>query len=156
MGDGDRLVEQRLRAGKPHGEVRAVLLHLREEVLPAIARAREIPLLHHAAEVCDAVFNRLDAAIASGIEHQFGGARELGGLRGSQAKIHLEGDPSLRVLGTRVAAEIVLAGGEKNRWSFTGGAVVERSLPRGRLPCERAPAHCGRALRGLPRRWPRR
>jgi len=28
-----------------------------------------------------------------------------------------------------VAAEIVLACGEKDRWSFKGGAVVERSLP---------------------------
>src|SRR5665213_44743 len=129
MGDGDRFGEQRLRAGKPHREVGAVLLHLREELLPAMAHTGEMPLLHYAAEVCDAALNRLDTAIASGIEHQLGGARELGGLRGREAKIHLEGDPSLRVQRTRVAAEIVLACGEKDRWSFTGGAVVERSLP---------------------------
>ena len=129
MGDGDRLVEQRLRTGKPHREVWTVLLHLREEVLPAIAHTCEIPLLHHAAEVCNAALNRLDTTIASGIEHELRGALELSGLRGRQAKIRLEGDPSIRVLGTRVAAEIVLACGEKDRWSFTGGAVVERSLP---------------------------
>jgi hypothetical protein len=86
-----------LRAGKPHREVRTVLLHLREKILPAIARACEIPLLHHPAKVCNAAFNRLDTTIASGIEHQLRGAREFSGLRGRQAKIHLEGDPSLRV-----------------------------------------------------------
>ncbi len=42
MGDGDRLGEQRLRAGKPHREVWTVLLHLREEVLPAITHTCEI------------------------------------------------------------------------------------------------------------------
>ena len=156
MGDGDRLGEQRLRAGKPHREVWTVLLHLREEILPAIARACEIPLLHHPAEVCNAAFNRLDTAIASGIEHQLRGARELSGLRGRQTKIHLEGDPSLRVLRTRVAAEIVLACGEKDSWSFTRGAVVERSLPHVACRATRAPAHCDRALRGLLRRWLRR
>ena len=129
MGDGDRLGEQRLRTGKPHREVWTVLLHLRKEVLPAMTRTCEIPLLHHAAEVCNAAFHRLDTAIASGIEHQLRGARKLSGLRGRQAKIHLEGDPLLWVLRTRVAAEIVLACGQKDRWGFTGGAVVERSLP---------------------------
>ena len=129
MSDGDRLGEQRLRTGKPHREVWTVLLHLREEVLPAMAHTRKIPLLHHPAEICNAVFNRLDTTIASGIEHQLRGARELCGLRGRQTKIHLEGDPSLRVLRARVAAKIVLACGEKGRWSFAGGAVVERSLP---------------------------
>ena len=94
-----------------------------------MTRTCEIPLLHHAAEVCNAAFHRLDTAIASGIEHQLRGARQLSGLRGRQAKIHLEGDPSLWVLRTRVAAEIVLACGEKDGWSFIGGAVVERSLP---------------------------
>src|SRR4029077_14190302 len=94
MGDGDRFGEQRLRAGKPHCEVWTVLLHLREEVLPAMTHPCEMPLLHHAAEVCNAAFNRLDTTIAPWIEHQLRGAHELGGLRRSQAKIHLEGDPS--------------------------------------------------------------
>ena len=35
----------------------------------------------------------------------------------------------LRVLRASVAAQIVLARGEKGGWSFVGGAVVERSLP---------------------------
>src|ERR1700691_4569845 len=50
MGDGDWLGEQRLRTGKPCCEVWTVPLHLRKEVLPAMTRTREIPLLHHAAE----------------------------------------------------------------------------------------------------------
>ena len=82
MGNGDRLSEQRLSAGKPHSEVWTVLLHLRKEVLPAMTRTREMPLLHHAAQVCNAAFHWLDTAIASGIEHQLRGARQLRGLRG--------------------------------------------------------------------------
>ena len=35
----------------------------------------------------------------------------------------------MRVLRATVAAQIVLARGEKGGWSFVGGAVVERSLP---------------------------
>src|ERR1700677_3633514 len=70
MCDGDRLVQQRLSARQPHGEVRAVLLHLREEMIPAIAHARKIPLLDHPAEVRNAALNRLNPAIASGIQHQ--------------------------------------------------------------------------------------
>ena len=74
MGDSDRLGEQRFRAGKPHCKVWTVLLHLREEALPTEAHTRKIPLLHHAAEVCNAALNRLDTAVASGIEHQLRGA----------------------------------------------------------------------------------
>ena len=129
MSDGDRLGEQSLRTGKPHGEVRAVLLHLRKKILPAIARACKIPLLHYPAKICNAAFNRLDTTVASGIEDQFRGAREFGGLRGRQTIIRFEGDPSLRILGTRVAAEIVFACGEKDRWSFTGVAVIETGSP---------------------------
>ena len=81
MGDGDRLGEQWHRTGKPHSEVWAVLLDLRDEVLPAMARTCEMPLLHHAAEICNAAFNRLDTTIAPGIEHQLRGASELSGLR---------------------------------------------------------------------------
>ncbi len=129
MGDGDWPGEQRLRTGKPHREVWTVLLHLREEVLPAMTRTCEMPLLHHAAKVCNAAFHRLDTTIASGIEHQLRGALQLSSLRGRQAKIYLEGDPSLWILRTHVAAEIMLACGEKDRWSFIGSTVVERSLP---------------------------
>ena len=82
MGDGDRLGQQRLRAGKPHGKVWTVLLHLREEVLPAMSDPCKIPLLHHAAQVCNAAFDRLDTAIAARIEHQLRRARKLRGLRG--------------------------------------------------------------------------
>src|SRR6202034_11739 len=70
MSDRDRLGQQRLRAGQPHREMWTVPLHLLEEILPSIARACQMPLLHHPAEVCNAALNRLDAAIASGIEHQ--------------------------------------------------------------------------------------
>jgi hypothetical protein len=35
----------------------------------------------------------------------------------------------VRVLRATVAAQIVLAGGEKGGWSFVCGAVVERSPP---------------------------
>src|SRR5271154_7201835 len=127
MGDGDWPGEQRLRTGQPHREVWTVLLHLRQEVLPAMTNTCEMPLLHHAAEVCNAAFHRLDTPIASGIEHQLRGALQLSSLRGRQAKIHLEGDPSLWVLRTHVAAEIMLACSEKDRWSLIGGTVVERS-----------------------------
>src|SRR5277367_3849314 len=129
MGDGDWPGQQRLSTGQSHREVWTVPLHLCEEVLPAMPRTREMPLLHHPAEVRNAAFYRLDTTIASGIEHQLRGALQLSGLRGSQAKIHLEGDPSLWVLRTHVAAEIMLACGEKDRWSFIGSTVVERSLP---------------------------
>src|ERR1700735_408671 len=102
MGDGDRLGEHCLRTGKPHREVWTVLLYLREEVLPAMTCTCEVPLLYHAAEVCNIAFHRLDTSIASGIEHQLRGALEFSGLRGGQAKIHLESDPSLWVLRTNV------------------------------------------------------
>src|SRR6202142_4292529 len=94
-----------------------------------MTRACEILLLDHPAKVCNAAFDRLDTTIASGIEHQLRGALQLSSLRGCQAKIHLEGDPSLWVLRTHVAAEIVLACGEHDRWSFIGATVVQRSLP---------------------------
>ena len=67
--------------------------------------------------------------IAAGIEHQLRGALEFSSLRGRKAKVHLEGDPPLWVLWTRVAAKIMLARGEKDRGGFIGGTVVERSLP---------------------------
>ena len=104
-------VEQRLRTRKPHREMRTVALHPFQEALPAMTHVRQIRLLHHAAEVSNAAFNRLDTAVAPGIKHQLRGARKLGGLRRRKAKIHLEGDPSLRVLRSRMTAEIVLAGG---------------------------------------------
>ena len=53
----------------------------------------------------------------------------LGRLRARQAKIHLEAHPSLRIFRARVAPQIVLAGREKDRWSLTSAAVVERGLP---------------------------
>src|ERR1039458_6441677 len=106
-----------------------VLLHLRKQVFPSMTRLREVPLLYHPAEVRIAIFNRLNAAIASGIEHQLRGARQLSGLRARQAEIHLEADPSVRIFRSRVAAQIMLAGREKDRWSFIGAAVVESSLP---------------------------
>src|SRR5579871_4300241 len=56
--------------------------------------------------------------------------RERSGLGVREAVIHLESDPSLRVLGTRVAAKIVFACGEKDGWSFAECAVVEHRLPR--------------------------
>ena len=128
VGDGDGPGEQGFSAGEPQGEVRAVLLHLCEEVLPAMAFTREIALLHDAAKIGKAVFHGLDAAVAAGIEHQFGGAGELGGLREGEAKVHLECDPSLRVCRAREAAQVVLAGGEEDGCSFKGGAVIE-ALP---------------------------
>src|SRR5580698_6420898 len=130
MRDRDRLRKQRLRTGESHREMWTVPLHLREEFLPAVARACQMPLLHHPAEVCSAALNRLDSAIATGIEHQLRRVRQLSGLRVRQPKIHLESDPSLRILGTRMAAEIVLACCEKDRCSLTRRSVVERSLPR--------------------------
>src|ERR1700739_4893730 len=107
MGDSNWLGEQRLSTGKPHREVWTVLLHLREEVFPAMTCTCEMPLLHHAAEVCNTAFNRLDTTIASGIKHQLRGALQLRSLLGRQAEIHLEGNPSLWILRTRVAAEIM-------------------------------------------------
>jgi hypothetical protein len=134
MSDGDRFVEQRLRTVKPHREVGTVLLHLREKALPAKTRTCKIPPLHHTAEIRNAVFHRLDTTVASGIERQLGGVRQLSGLGGRQPVIHLEADPLVRVLRATVAAQIVFARGEKGGWSFVCGAVVERSLPevRGR------------------------
>src|ERR1700684_1394955 len=134
MSDDDRFVEQRLRTVKPHCEVGTILLHLRKEALPAKTRTRKIPAFPHQAEIGNAVFHRLDTTVASGIEHQLGGVRQVSGLGGRQPIIHLEGDPLVRVLWASVAAQIVLARGEKGGWSFVCCAVVERSLPevRGR------------------------
>ncbi len=67
-----------------------------------MTHAREVLLLDHPAEVRIAVFNGLNAAIASGIEHQLRGARQLSRLRARQAVIHLEADPSLRIFWSRV------------------------------------------------------
>src|ERR1700678_4848945 len=113
-----------------------VLLHLRKEALPAKTCTCKIPPLHHTAEIRNAVFHRLDATVASGIEHQLGGVPQVSGLGGRQSVIHLEGDPLVRVLRATVAAQIVLARGEKDGWSFVCSAVVERSLPEvaGRAP----------------------
>ena len=94
-----------------------------------MAHTCEMPLLHHATEICDAAFDWLYTAVPSWIQHQLGSARQLGRLRGMEPKIHLERDPLLRVPGARVAAEIVLAGGEKNGCCVTQRAVIERSLP---------------------------
>src|SRR5579863_8394780 len=113
MCNRDRLVQQRLSAFKPHRQVWTILLHLRDKALPVIARSREILLLHHPAKVRNATFHRLNAPIASGIEHQFRGARQLSRLPGRKAVIHLEGHPSLRVFWPWMAAKIVLAAGEK-------------------------------------------
>src|SRR5579871_726580 len=129
MSDGDRLIEQRLRSVKPHREVGTVLLHLRKEALPAETCTCKIPPLHHTAEIRNAVFHRLNTTVASGIERQFGGVRQLSALGGRQSVIHLEGDPLVRVLRAAVATQIVLARGEKGGWSFECGAIVERSLP---------------------------
>jgi len=129
MGDGDGPGKQRLGTGQPHGEVRTVPLHPREEALPVIAGARQIPALHHATEVGDAVFHWLDTTVASGIQHELRGAGQLSGLRGSEAVIHFEGDPLLRITGAGVAAEIVFTGGEKGGGGFAGGAVIESSSP---------------------------
>ena len=129
MSDGDRLVEQRLRTGKPHRQVGTILLHLLEELIPPITKRCQIPLLHHPAQVRNAALNRLDSTIASRIKHQLRGARQLRGLPRSQAKIHFEGYPSLRVLRTRITAQILLSCGEKCRCSFKCGAVIERSPP---------------------------
>src|SRR6202044_3968213 len=129
MSDGDRFVEQRLRTVKPHREVGTVLLHLRKEAIPAKARTCKISPLHHTAKIRNAVFDRLDTTVASGIERQLGGVRQVSGLGGRQSVIHLESDPLVRVLRATVAAQIVLARGEKSGWGFVCGAVVERSLP---------------------------
>ena len=117
------------RTVKPHREVGTVPLHLCKETLPAKTRTCKIPPLHHAAEVRNAVFHRLDATVASGIESQLRGVRKVGGLGGRQLEIHLEGDPLVGVLGTAVAAQVVLTRGEKGGLSFIRGAVVERGLP---------------------------
>src|SRR5580658_8771198 len=134
MSDRDRFVEQRLRTFKPHREVGTVLLHLCEKAIPAKTRACKIPPLHHTAEICHAVFHRLDTAVASGIEGQLGGFAQVSGLGGRQSVIHLEADPLLRVLRATVAAQIVLACSKKGGWSLIYGAVVDLSLPevRGR------------------------
>ncbi len=129
MSDDDRFVEQRFRTIKPHCEVGTVLLHLRKEALPAKTRMCKIPPFHDQAEIRNAIFHRLDTTVASGIEHQLGGVRQVSGLGGRQPIIHLEGDPLVRILRATVAAQIVLARGEKGGWSFVCGAVVERSLP---------------------------
>src|SRR5580658_5828654 len=129
MRDCDRFVQQRLCTSKPHREVGTVLLHLRKEALPAKPRTCKIPPLHHTAEICNAVFHRLDTTVASGIERQLGGVRQVSGLGGRQSVIHLESDPLVRVLRATVAAQVVLARGEKGGWSFVCGAVVERSPP---------------------------
>src|SRR3984885_15013275 len=136
MGDGDRFVEQRLRPVKPHREMGTVLLHPRKEALPAKTPTCKIPPLHHTAEIRNAVFHRLDTTVASGIERQLGGVRQVSGLRFRQSVIHLEGDPLVRVLRATVAAQIVLARGEKGGWSFVCGAVIESGLPE---VCGRAP-----------------
>src|SRR5665213_1292107 len=68
MSDGDRFVEQRLRTAKSHRQVGTVLLHLREEALPAKTRTCKIAPLHHTAEIRNAVFHRLNTTVASGIE----------------------------------------------------------------------------------------
>src|ERR1700723_489891 len=129
MSDGDRFVEQRLRTVKPHREVGTILLHLRKEALPAKTRTCKISPLHHTAEIRDAVFHRLDTTVASGIERQLGGVRQVSGLGCGQSVIHFEADPLVRVLRTTVAAQIVFARGKKGGWSLACGAVVERSLP---------------------------
>src|SRR5580700_11262137 len=110
--------EQRLRTVKPHREVGTVLLHLRKEALPAKTRTCKILPLHHAAEIRNAVFHRLDTTVASGIERQLGGVRQVSGLGGRQSVIHLEGDPLVRVLRAAMAAQVMLARGEKGGGSF--------------------------------------
>src|SRR6202453_21444 len=129
MSDGDRFVEQRLGTVKPHREVGTILLHLRKEALPAKTRTCKISPLHHTAEIRNAVFHGLDTTVASGIERQLGGVRQVSGLGGTQSGIPLEADPLVRVLRATVAAQIVFARGEKGGWSFISGAVVERRLP---------------------------
>src|SRR5580692_2473778 len=129
MSDDDRFVEQWLRTVKPHREVGTILLHLCKEALPAKTRTCKIPPFHHQAEIRNAVFHRLDTTVAAGIEHQLGAVRQVSGLSGRQAIIHLQADPLVRILRATVAAQIVLARGEKGGWSFVSCAVVERSLP---------------------------
>src|ERR1700733_9128083 len=129
MSDGDRFVEQRLGTVKPHREVGTILLHLRKEALPAKTRTCKISPLHHTAEIRNAVFDRLDTTVASGIERQLGGVRQVSGLGGRQSVIHLESHPLVGVLRARMAAQLVLACGQKDRWGFTGGAVIERNVP---------------------------
>jgi hypothetical protein len=130
MSDCDRFVEQWLSTVEPHREVRTVLLHLRNEALPAKTRPCEITLFHYTAEIRNAVFHRLDTPVASGIERQLGGILQFSGLRGRQPIIHLERDPLVRVFRTPVSAQIVLARGEKGRWRFLTGTVVKRSPPK--------------------------
>jgi hypothetical protein len=129
MSDCDRFVEQWRSTAEPHRQVRTVLLHLRNEALPAKTRLCEISLFHHTAEIRNAIFHWLDTPVASGIERQLGGILQVSGLRRRQSVIHLEGDPLVRVLRTPVSSQIVLARSEKGRWSLITGTVVERSPP---------------------------
>jgi hypothetical protein len=70
MSDGDRLVEQWLGTFKTHSKVGTVLLHSRDETVPAKTGTCEIPLLYNATEIRDAVFHWLDTSVASGVECQ--------------------------------------------------------------------------------------
>ncbi len=130
MCDSNRLLKQRLRIFEPHRKMGTILLHLREEAFPTKTGPREILPLNDAAKIGDSVFHRLDTAIAARVQRQLGSVSQVSGLGGGHAVIHLEGDPLVRVLRTTVAAQIVLARGEKSGWSFEGGPVVERSLPK--------------------------
>jgi hypothetical protein len=109
--------------------VRAILLDAGEEALPAIAGMGKMALLDDAAEVGAALLYRLDATVAARVEHELGGAGEAGGLGGGEAKVHLEGDPLMRVFRPGVATEVVLAGGDENSGGLPGDTIVERCLP---------------------------
>jgi hypothetical protein len=123
--DGKRSREERLGASETRAEVRG-LGEEGEECVPAAAGVAKEIAADDEAEVNGVVFDEGKAAVSAGDEEELDGVAELGELIGREAEVHLEADEV--GVGSkqraREAAEVVLAGGEKDVWSGESVGVI--------------------------------
>src|SRR5262249_24554040 len=141
------------RAGEPLIELRRRTAQRREQRIPALPERRQMPPPHHQAQIGDAVLHGLEPRIAARKERQLDRRSERGRLIRREPPMQLERDEIvLRARRPLPAAQIMLAGREKDLAGRDGVAVVEIGAPAAIAWRERAHAATAAERRAPPRR----